>query len=268
MTGSPTSYAAIIDAGSTSSRLFVYQWQSEIGLGEPLNIQKVFPSTPAEKKAAEADGGIQHKGNVMAEYLRPALLAGHTFLRQRNVTNVPLYLLATGGMREQLSEDEQNVVLRAAHRVTTSFRNTYAVGRWNNNARVIPGSVEGLYGWVALNYGRGAEEQISGLLEIGGASMQIAYKVPKAQLSKERTRDGFGADSTQRRMLAGLLEEAGGPDETGIIRNPCLPIGQVSLAIEGTNRTTVGTGEFSTCLKLAQGILKDGLATRHHPFLP
>ncbi|KAG6843002.1 hypothetical protein H0H93_002592, partial [Arthromyces matolae] len=127
----------------------------------------------------------------------------------------------------------------------TSFRNTYAVGRWNNNARVIPGSVEGLYGWVALNYGRGAEEQISGLLELGGASMQIAYKVPKAQLSKERvcllsgehrvfskTWDGFGADSTQRRMLAGLLEEAGGPDGTGIIRNPCLPIGQVSLAIE------------------------------------
>ncbi|KAG6808998.1 hypothetical protein H0H93_016273, partial [Arthromyces matolae] len=161
------------------------------------------------------------------------------------------------------------------HRVMTSFRNTYAVGRWNNNARVIPGSVEGLYGWVALNYGRGAEEQISGLLELGGASMQIAYKVPKAQLSKERvcllsgehrvfskTWDGFGADSTQRRMLAGLLEEAGGPDGTGIIRNPCLPIGQVSLAIEGTNRTTVGTGEFSTCLKLAQGILKDGLATR------
>ncbi|KAG6848182.1 hypothetical protein H0H87_004036, partial [Tephrocybe sp. NHM501043] len=63
-------------------------------------------------------------------------------------------------------------------------------------------------------------------------------------------------------MLAGLLEEAGGPDGTGIIRNPCLPVGQVSVPIPGSNRTTIGSGEFSTCLRLSQGLLKDGLTTR------
>ncbi|KAG6810813.1 hypothetical protein H0H92_010203 [Tricholoma furcatifolium] len=275
MSASLPSYAAIIDAGSTSSRLFIYQWQSEIGLGEPLSLQTVFPSNSAEKKAAEADGGIQHKGKEMAAYLRPALEAGQAFLERRNVTNVPIYLLATGGMRESLTVDEQNIILRAAHGVISDFRSTFSAGRWDTNARVIPGSLEGLYGWVALNYGRGVEEQISGLLELGGASMQIAYKVPKAQASKERvcllsgehrvfskTWDGFGADSTQRRMLAGLLEEAGGLDGTSVIKNPCLPAGQVSLPILGTNRTTVGSGEFSTCLKLAKGVLKDGLATR------
>ncbi|KAG6838922.1 hypothetical protein C0991_007287 [Blastosporella zonata] len=63
-------------------------------------------------------------------------------------------------------------------------------------------------------------------------------------------------------MLAGLLEDAGGPDGTGIIRNPCLPLGQVGGPILGTNRTTIGSGEFATCLKLSRGLLKDGLATR------
>ncbi|KAG6836071.1 hypothetical protein C0991_003526, partial [Blastosporella zonata] len=89
-------------------------------------------------------------------------------------------------MRETLSVDQQNEVLRAAHRVMGGFRATFSVGRWNTNTRVIPGSVEGLYGWVALNYGRGVEEQISGLIELGGASMQIAYKVPNTQRAKER----------------------------------------------------------------------------------
>ncbi|KAG6917870.1 hypothetical protein DXG01_000640 [Tephrocybe rancida] len=275
MATSLPSYAAIIDAGSSSSRLFVYQWQSDIALGEPLTLRTVFPSNPTEKKASEAAGGIQLKKDVMSAYLRPALLAGQAFLQTRGVTNVPIYLLATGGMRETLTVDEQKVVLRAAHGVMRRFGGTFSVGTWETNARVIPGNVEGLYGWVALNYGRGVEEQISGLLELGGASMQIAYKVPNTQLAKERvcllsgnhrvfskTWDGFGADSTQRRMLAGLLEEAGGPDGTGIIRNPCLPLGQLGGPIGGSNRTTVGSGEFATCLKLSQAILKDGLATR------
>ncbi|KAG6917869.1 hypothetical protein DXG01_000639 [Tephrocybe rancida] len=275
MATSLPSYVAIIDAGSGSSKLFVYQWQSDIALGEPLNLRTVFPSNSTEKEVSKAAGGIQLKKDVMSAYLRPTLLAGQASLQARNVTNVPIYLLATGGMRETLTVDEQNVVLRAAHRVMSGFRGTFSVGTWEINARVIPGNVEGLYGWVALNYGRGVEEQINDLLALGGASMQIAYKVPNTQFAKERvcllsgnhhvfskTWDGFGVDSTQRRMLAGLLEEAGGPDGTGVIRNPCLPLGQLGGPIGGSNRTTVGSGEFATCLKLSQAILKDGLATR------
>ncbi|KAG6814867.1 hypothetical protein H0H93_011931, partial [Arthromyces matolae] len=218
---------------------------------------------------------IQLKRNEMSQYLRPALLAGRAFLEERGITDVPLYLLATGGMREKLSPDEQVVVLQAAHLVMSEFRGTFAPGTWANNARVIPGSVEGIYGWVALNYGKGPEEQINGILELGGASMQIAYKVPDTQVSKEqvcllsgdhrvysKTWDGFGGDSSIRRMLSGLLAEAGGPNGTGIIKNPCLPSGQIGSAIAGSTRTSVGSGEFRTCLKLSQTHLKEGLATR------
>lgn len=58
MASAQPSYAAIIDAGSSSSRLFIYQWQSDISLGEPLKIQIVFPSNPTEKKVSEAPGGV------------------------------------------------------------------------------------------------------------------------------------------------------------------------------------------------------------------
>ncbi|KAG6855537.1 hypothetical protein H0H87_001393, partial [Tephrocybe sp. NHM501043] len=122
MSAALPSYAAIIDAGSSSSRLFIYQWQSDIALGEPLSLRTVFPSNPTEKKESEVDGGIQLKKDVMSSYLRPALLSGQAFLQAHNVTNVPIYLLATGGMRETLTVDQQNVVLRAAHHAITGFQ--------------------------------------------------------------------------------------------------------------------------------------------------
>ncbi|KAF5379473.1 hypothetical protein D9615_006655 [Tricholomella constricta] len=291
----PSSYAAIIDAGSSSSRLYIYQWKSNVALGEPLVIRTVFPTTAEEKKAAEASGGItshplplelepqqwiHHKRNDMELYLQPMLRAGQAFLQTRkNATSVPLYLLATGGMREDIDQEAQAEILKAAHRVMCALHlaRTYDAGRrWATNARVIPGHVEGLYGWAALNYGRGVEEQISGLLELGGASMQIAYKVPSAQVRRERmcllsgehrvysrSWDGFGADSMQRRMLAGLLADAGGVNGTGVIYNPCLPRGEVGSAVNGSKRTTVGSGDFATCLALARGLLKDGLENRH-----
>ncbi|KAG5636863.1 hypothetical protein H0H81_006585 [Sphagnurus paluster] len=253
------SYAAIIDAGSTASRVFIYGWQSDLTLGEPLHIQTAFPLNSAEKKSSEAPGGIQHHHDDMVRYLSPPLQAASSFLQARDVTNVPIFLLATGGMREGVPAKAQALILQAAHGTMPIFSNAFNVGTWDTNTRVIPGSVEGLYGWVALNYGRGVEEQISGLLELGGASMQITYKAPKTQLALERvcllsgehrvyseTWDGFGADSTKRRMEAVMLAEAG-----------------LGTPIAGSNRTVVGNGDFSTCLRLAKAQLVDGLKTRN-----
>ena len=294
MAATNSAYAAIIDAGSTASRLYIYQWHSEVALGEPLNIRKTFPSTRAEKKTAVAAGGlwsassfvtylepnsllagIQHKEKEMETYLTPMIAAGEEFLQKRNVTDVPLYLLATGGMREELDADKRNAILRAAHLVMSDWQNIFSVGRWQTNTRVIPGSVEGLYGWVAQNYGKGVEEQTSGLLELGGASMQMAYKVSDVQVTKERvcllsgehrvftkTWDGFGADSSEESMLAMLLAEAGGENGTAIMKNPCMPVGQVGSPISGTNLTAIGSGEFGSCLRLARNILEEGLTTR------
>ena len=50
MTAHRTSYAAVIDAGSTSSRLYIYQFQSEAAIGEPLSICQVFPSPSGEEE--------------------------------------------------------------------------------------------------------------------------------------------------------------------------------------------------------------------------
>ncbi|KAG5640939.1 hypothetical protein DXG03_006601, partial [Asterophora parasitica] len=230
-----------------------------------------------------------HKRDDMARYLSPLLHAGQTFLQKNNTTNVPLYLLATGGMREGLTSDKQSEILQAAHSVMRLHSGAYSVGQQERHARVIPGREEGLYGWVALNYGRGAEEQSHqshGLLEIGGASMQISFAVPEPQADEEdaervclrsgehrvysQSWDGFGADSTRRRMRALLVADAGGADAVnrlGVLHDPCLPLGEAGTNLDYASKNTIiGTGNFSACMDLSTRLLASGLLT--HPSLP
>ncbi|KAF5372299.1 hypothetical protein D9615_009238 [Tricholomella constricta] len=271
------SYAAIIDAGSTSSRLFIYQWQDDLAEGEPLALRVVFPRTTAEKTASVSAGGIQHHEDDMAAYLNTSLQAGSAFLQARGLTDVPLYLLATGGMRTDAVPGPQRLrILEAAHTAMRTVEARFSVGTRATNAQVISGRTEGLYAWVALNYGRGVEEQVGGVLELGGASMQIAYKVPAAQVTRERvcllsgahrvyseTWDEFGGGSINVKMQELLLAAAGGADGVGVVNNPCLPRGQVSGALPGSARVSEGTGDFATCLRLAKGLLVEGLRTRN-----
>ncbi|KAF8075347.1 hypothetical protein FPV67DRAFT_1728598, partial [Lyophyllum atratum] len=63
-------------------------------------------------------------------------------------------------------------------------------------------------------------------------------------------------------MEAGILVEAGGEGGGGVVVNPCLPRGQVGSAIGGGNRTSVGSGDFATCLTLAKALLVDGVKSR------
>lgn len=53
----PVQYAAIIDAGSSSSRMLIYQWTAPIPAGVPLVVRKVFPPPGVAKEVSEAVPG-------------------------------------------------------------------------------------------------------------------------------------------------------------------------------------------------------------------
>ena len=127
-----------------------------------------------------------------------------------------------------------------------------------SNFQVIPGSTEGLYGWVAANYllggfdapkehDHGKGHHTYGFLDMGGASAQIAF-APNATeaerhandltLLRLRTLDGapaeyrvfvttwleYGVNEARRRYVEALRKESGqsNPNE---LRDPCLPKG-------------------------------------------
>ena len=162
------------------------------------------------------------------------------------------------------------------------------------SARVITGEEEGLYGWTAMNYGRGKGEPVVGIVEMGGASMQIAYKdrsgqtkarTPVCVLSGNhmvysRTWDGLGADIMGKEMLnLAILEQTGdrvrvgdeAGNDDGVFRQlayPCFPRDQprtmtAEPVLNGNGSTSqstrkykfMGNGDFPTCLVYARKLL-------------
>ena len=133
------------------------------------------------------------------------------------------------------------------------------------HVRVIPGEVEGLYGWVAANYliggfdlpkehANGKDHHTYGFLDMGGASAQIAF-APNAteaerhandlKLLRLRTVDGtpaeykvftttwlgFGVNEARKRYVE-ALQKATGAIDTQVLQDPCLPAG-LSITTKG-----------------------------------
>ncbi|KAL8930924.1 MAG: hypothetical protein Q9208_000025 [Pyrenodesmia sp. 3 TL-2023] len=127
-----------------------------------------------------------------------------------------------------------------------------------SNFQVIPGSTEGLYGWVAANYllggfdspkdhYHGKGHHTYGFLDMGGASAQIAFAPNTTEAERHandltllrlRTLDGlpseyrvfvttwleYGVNEARRRYVENLQKQSGqsSPDE---LKDPCLPKG-------------------------------------------
>ena len=124
--------------------------------------------------------------------------------------------------------------------------------------KVIPGEVEGLYGWIAANYllggfdaplqhANGNDHNTYGFLDMGGASAQIAFApntteaerhADDLKLMRLRTVDGtateykvftttwlgFGVNEARKHYVEKLQRESGSIDSK-ILQDPCLPPG-------------------------------------------
>lgn len=107
--------------------------------------------------------------------------------------DVPIYLLATQGMRDlrrAKGSDAVMEILENAHEIMNSERKDgsnreiFKLGHLPNeieepdrSARIIEGDVEGMLAWVSVNHGFKGKptDPTIAIFEIGGASAQIAF---------------------------------------------------------------------------------------------
>ncbi|KAM9323750.1 ectonucleoside triphosphate diphosphohydrolase 1 [Gastrophryne carolinensis] len=173
-------YGIVLDAGSSHTSLYVYQW-------------------PAEK---ENDTGVVHQveeckvdGNGISGYYENPVKAGLSLHKCMNkAQNVipenkhketPVYLGATAGMRllRLTNPRVADEVLSSVEQALCSFSFDF------QGARIITGQEEGAYGWITINYLLGnfiqhtplvnflanSRTETSGALDLGGASTQITF---------------------------------------------------------------------------------------------
>lgn len=201
----------------------------------------------------------------MQAYLDPILEKAHEFVtNELNVGagRVPIYLFATSGMRVGVPDAEtQGIILDEAWlRMSANIFPRFNAGlARETNARVIDGKMEGLFAWVANNYGRG--DHIRDIFEVGGSSAQFAFYKNSADLSTEKvclhsnsdgynvfseSWDGLGVNAAFRLVSRDFYRTRIGA------LNPCLPTFRAD-DMEGMK----GIGDILQCMLLSsQGLAK------------
>ncbi|KAI8642322.1 nucleoside phosphatase family-domain-containing protein [Parasitella parasitica] len=208
-------YGVIIDAGSSGSRVYVYSWKDHEFAKSSFTIEELKGKIPIVERG-DKDGlkwtsreepGIStfgSKPNEVGEHLDTLLDFSKEVVPEDIHTSTPIFLMATAGMR-LLPEEQQTQLLRTTcnyMREKTSF----FISDCDNHVRIIPGELEGVYGWVAVNYLMGGfdnsikaytekntNDQIEqhhtfGFLDMGGASAQIAFE-PEHHQRQEHMHD-------------------------------------------------------------------------------
>ncbi|CAF3015410.1 unnamed protein product [Rotaria sp. Silwood2] len=184
-------YGIVIDCGSSGSRLYIYIWPEHSGKpNELLQIKQLL-----DNFAANTIPSVKH-------------------------IDTPLYILATAGLRF-LTPNQQKQLLED---LFNDIERDYKFLIENTHIQVISGQLDGIYSWIAINYVLGRFQNTNtesksvtndnsnlnskrrpttvGVLDMGGASAQIAFEVSKTTpiVGKEVAEFSLGYDEHQEAL--------------------------------------------------------------------
>lgn len=249
------SYAAIVDAGSSGSRIYLYKIEIK---GAKTRVEDLWSAEP--KDVPGLSDFKDRAGEVYAAGIVPLLAPLQTALRNKGLkeSDISLDVLATGGLR-LLDADQSEAILKGVRTGLTTTK--FKLGR----VEILPPELEGVLAWADLNalldrFTSGKETL--GVVEIGGASSQIAYELrgqtevaAKTWLIQghpyrifSRSFLGLGQNAARKSMV----HSVGG----GIEGNPCYPHGVIvadkKIGVDGLT----GAFDFSRCRNLYQEVIR------------
>ncbi|KAF4367435.1 hypothetical protein F8388_025853 [Cannabis sativa] len=179
---SSSSYAVIFDAGSSGSRVHVYQFDSNLDLlsieGELEIYDHVEP------------GLSSYASNVTAaaESLIGLLQIAEDAVPQDLHSSTPVRVGATAGLRS-LSGNTSEEILEEVRKLLKE-KSDFKLES-DDSVAVLDGIQEGSYLWVAINYllgnlGKEYGETV-GVVDLGGGSVQMSYAISEKAYSNAPT---------------------------------------------------------------------------------
>eukprot|EP00984_Skeletonema_dohrnii_P013073 scaffold5383_cov152-Skeletonema_dohrnii-CCMP3373.AAC.8 len=208
--GSQSVHGLMIDAGSTGSRMHVYEFEPRVLMNKHEVTQAVsgkklsFPGTNS-RWTERLRPGISEFANIdddeemeraIADYLEPLLSFARSVMhsKEEEFGNFPIFLKATAGLRIVPSKQRQRVIST----VRKLFKNETFCPFWDESerVRVISGEEEAVYDWAGVNVllgnlmsnsegvgeAYGGAIRTYGALDMGGASSQISYYQPEGDV--------------------------------------------------------------------------------------
>lgn len=264
---SKLNYMAVIDAGSSGSRIHVYKYSGSI------KSKKVEPDH-ATMKEKPGLSSFASKTTEAGAALEPLIKFAKDHIPADMVKSTPIVLKATAGMR-LVQQDQPAAVEGIFKSVKTTLGNS-GLQFTPSNAQIISGQEEGMLGWMALNYlydntnksNLRKSAPIWSVLEMGGASVQVSvplpssmgvpsqYVLPYVSASSGKKGSmythsflGAGVQSAKGAVEKALVAQQGSSDT---LNHPCLPSGFTETE---NSIKYMGTGNFEEC----QAIIKSAV---------
>ncbi len=164
-------YIAVIDAGSSGTRLTLYSEDPTTLLPRELTKAKTSTTGLSSFAAAPAQAG--------PAAVTPLLEQLDAYLSQQGIdrADVPVALLATAGMRE-VRRDDRAAAQAILDSTSAAISNA---GHPVADNRILPAVQEATLAWLDSNVLAGTldrEKGGVGIVEVGGASAQVAFRSP------------------------------------------------------------------------------------------
>jgi Golgi nucleoside diphosphatase len=252
---SNTEYVAVVDAGSSGSRVYLYAVVPELQSAGVRDLMQFESDAPGLSgfTGNPADAGMKGLGSLFQRL--------EDFVEKKNIPKkeVKVFVLATGGMR---------MIDGASRQAILDSVSKYVEAREFSVQKVetISGENEGVYSWVDVNYLLRKfqnRQPTVGIIEIGGASAQITFEASDPH-GKEgevvnhgrkfnvfsESFSGLGRNEARKSMI----ELPGGV--SGTVRNPCYPEGLTFDDQKARANGLTGDFNFSACTKNYEKILE------------
>ncbi|KAI8082689.1 nucleoside diphosphatase Gda1 [Halteromyces radiatus] len=167
-------YALMIDAGSTGSRIHVYQFHQCQGSTEPLKFHDeiLFKQT--------IPGLSAYSPVEAAQSLDSLLDAAMTHVPPAQHKTTPISVKATAGLRFLGNEQSEAILDAVYERLVTKYPFVIVGGR-KEGVTIMEGRDEGVYAWITVNslLGRLGTNNTAAIFDLGGGSTQIVFEPEK-----------------------------------------------------------------------------------------
>nr|XP_056706113.1 ectonucleoside triphosphate diphosphohydrolase 1 [Euleptes europaea] len=184
-------YGIVLDAGSSHTSMFVYQWpaekQNDTGIVKQIDVCEIKGS---------GISSYAHDAGKAGMSLKECMDKAKAVIPAGKHQETPVYLGATAGMRllRKQNKDAAETVLSEVAATLRSYPFNF------QGARILSGGEEGAYGWITVNYLLGNFKEsvwprflpriffsqgTTGALDLGGASTQITFVPDQEKLESQ-----------------------------------------------------------------------------------
>ncbi|HSW71261.1 MAG TPA: hypothetical protein VLH77_04705, partial [Gammaproteobacteria bacterium] len=249
-------YTMIIDAGSTGSRIHLFEYYMQFNI--PV-IHELF-SESSKPGLASYENMPEAAGSSLKKLIEDALLEAQK--KQLDPAKIRINLYGTAGMR-LIAPEKQAAIYQ---QVSLFIKNNYSL--IPGEIKTIPGNLEGLFGWLDLNYLLKSFDSpvdiTQGSIDVGGSSIEIAFSTLANTNSSDYFRLFIGgqAYTIYSKSFLGLgLSEALHHINMQPLAESCYP------KHYALNSTQQGNFNFESCKNLYVDLIKQHAVQQELPSL-